>query len=317
MGANWGIRRSTRRLVLAAVVGCAVSMLFSAPALAQTVGVTQTTAPVVQQAAAPLTQAAAPVVQTAAPVGPTVAPVLQTGTTVVSTVAPVVQTAAPVVQQAAAPVVQTAAPVVQYAAGPALGAAAPLLRPAGQVTDSVGDPVRKVSPALNAAHGSLDPAATVAGSTEATVAGEEATAAGGSNDEVVVPTAALGERDAVTGRARSARDIGHRPPRVLSISTIPRVPVHAEGSSSDPTSAAGSRTTAVSPRRSAPEVPSGPFFGLFAAMAAALASGASLILVAALAAALVLAAPGLGRRLRLTLAPWPLPTALPSLERPG
>ena len=303
MGANWGIRRSTRRLVLAAVVGCTVSMLFSAPALAQTVGVTQTTAPVVQQAAAPLTQAAAPVVQTAAPVVPTVAPV--------------VQTAAPVVQQAAAPVVQTAAPVVQYAAGPALGAAAPLLRPAGQVTDTVGDPVRKVSPALNAAHGSLDPAATVAGSTEATVAGEEATAAGGSNDEVVVPTAALGERDAVTGRARSARDIGHRPPRVLSISTIPRVPVHAEGSSSDPTSAAGSRTTAVSPRRSAPDVPSGPFFGLFAAMAAALASGASLILVAALAAALVLAAPGLGRRLRPTLAPWPLPTALPSLERPG
>jgi hypothetical protein len=40
-------------------------------------------------------------------------------------------------------------------------------------------------------------------------------------------------------------------------------------------------------------------------------------LVAALVAALLVAVPGLSRRLRLELAPWPLPISLPSLERPG
>ena len=60
MDANWGIGRSTRRLLLVAAAGCAVSMFLSAPALAQTIGVQQAAAPVVQ-AAAPVTQAAAPV----------------------------------------------------------------------------------------------------------------------------------------------------------------------------------------------------------------------------------------------------------------
>jgi hypothetical protein len=47
-------------------------------------------------------------------------------------------------------------------------------------------------------------------------------------------------------------------------------------------------------------------------------SGAGIaILLAALAAGLFLAAPGLGRRLRPRLAPWPLPTLHLSLERPG
>jgi hypothetical protein len=73
---------------------------------------------------------------------------------------------------------------------------------------------------------------------------------------------------------------------------------------------------AVSPDTPAPNVPPGPI-GLLAAISAAFASSAALLFVAALAAAFLLVAPGLGRRLRPRLASRPLPIYLTSLERPG
>lgn len=80
----------------------------------------------------------------------------------------------------------------------------------------------------------------------------------------------------------------------------------------------GSRgTSAVRPSNSPmPTAPGGPPGALGSAFTSA-AAGALVIFLAALAAALLLAAPGLGRRLRPTLAPWPLPDPQLSLERPG
>jgi hypothetical protein len=65
-----------------------------------------------------------------------------------------------------------------------------------------------------------------------------------------------------------------------------------------------------------PDNPSGPLTALLSA-SASVGGGALVILLAALAAALSLAAPGLGRRLRPRLAPWPQPILHLSLERPG
>ena len=304
MDVNCGIQRSARRLLVATVAACAVSIGFSAPALAQSVGslpatggvdtgsvlssVTQITAPVAQSTTAPVVQSAAPVVQEAA--------------------APLVQSAAPV-HQAVALVVQAAAPVVQTAQ-PVLDVAAPVLEPAAPLGSSVTDTERAVSPTVTAGDASpVTHAATPP--VEATSTAEGRTAASGSHSQVV-PAAALVEHQA-------RRDVGGPAGRSLhasSIPTIPRAPLQADRPSSEHASGVGSGTTAVAARRPAPNIPRGPA-GFLGAVAAAFASGASLIFAAALAAALLLAAPGSGRRLRLEVASWPVPISLPSLERPG
>jgi hypothetical protein len=73
---------------------------------------------------------------------------------------------------------------------------------------------------------------------------------------------------------------------------------------------------AGSSRTPAPTGPWGPL-GSLTSVSAAPGSGAMLVFFAALAAIFLLAAPGVGRRLRPALAPWPLPLSLASLERPG
>ncbi len=78
----------------------------------------------------------------------------------------------------------------------------------------------------------------------------------------------------------------------------------------------GGTTASSSPRIPQPFAPGGPLSGLASASATA-GAGALVPLLAALAAALLLAAPGLGRRLRPGLAPWPQPILPLSLERPG
>lgn len=70
------------------------------------------------------------------------------------------------------------------------------------------------------------------------------------------------------------------------------------------------------PHAPLPDVPSGPLTALLSAFASG-TGGTLVILLAVLAATLFLAAPGLGRRLRLRLAPWPRPILHLSLERPG
>ena len=106
------------------------------------------------------------------------------------------------------------------------------------------------------------------------------------------------------------RDAGASAPR---LPILPSGPVDDVGRASP-----GSRgTSAVRPSNSPmPTAPGGPPGALGSAFTSA-AAGALVIFLAALAAALLLAAPGLGRRLRPTLAPWPLSNPQLSLERPG
>jgi hypothetical protein len=134
---------------------------------------------------------------------------------------------------------------------------------------------------------------------------------------VVYPTSEI-QAVAPTPRPRPAAARPPVPDAAASVgqtesSMWPGVASHAGDTSShrDPTASAPAR------RPSAPGAPpSGPL-GFLAAISAAFASSAALLYVAALAAALLPAAPGLSRRLRLGLAPWPLPIPLGSLERPG
>ena len=111
----------------------------------------------------------------------------------------------------------------------------------------------------------------------------------------------------------STRRALRAPLRVNSSSTLRGLPSVPSGGE-DATGTSAAATASPVPRDPVPFAPGSPLSGLASASASA---GAGALLLAALAATLLLAAPGLGRRLRPKLAPWPQPIPQLSLERPG
>jgi hypothetical protein len=105
-------------------------------------------------------------------------------------------------------------------------------------------------------------------------------------------------------------------PLVFGIVSPPTLPAPSYATTSTDGGSAASASRA--PRAPTTPTPGGPLGILSTAFASGTGGGALFVfLLAALAAALHLAAPGLGRRLRSALAPWPLPILELSLERPG
>ena len=347
MGEVCGRRRARRRLfvttgvVAFAAAGFAESALAQLPSAGQPVAqiteplagltqpvaqpIAQVTAPVAE-ATVPVTQVVQPVTQTAEPVVQQAAPVIQqTAEPVTASVQPVTQAAAPVLQ-AAQPVTEVAAPVLE-AAQPLVEVAAPVLELAQPVVDATTAPLQQLtSPLLETTSPLLELTAPVVGSSVprvemppvADVAAESATAqptstgatsfVAATNDPAGrAPAPAYGDAHSHPGRA--VRD----PASVLRQSLVgssltPRMVAAADGHKA-------SAAKLATPRPDDPSAPRGPL-GLLVEISATFGSSALLLLVAALAA-LFLAAPALGRWLRLRLARWPLPIPLPSLERPG
>jgi hypothetical protein len=304
------MRRSARRLGGMLAVVSAISLFSSAPALAQSLGsITQAAAPAVEQATAPVTQAAAPVTQAAAPVTQAAAPVAQAA-------APVVQAAAPVLQQATAPVAETVAPAVQ-AAAPVLASAAPVVKSATASTGALASTkvVAPAAPVLAGTTKTLDETTrplTAPSSDPQEPAGTPSAVdqppVSGSSTSAGLPPSNKAEVVQPRRERRQVASLGNAPPVV-------NAPLPGDAPTASSTGP-NRGTNATPPRKpwlpGLPDGPAGPVFS-----AAPLPGGSASIFVAALVAALLLAAPGLSRRLRLDTAPWPLPIALPSLERPG
>lgn len=355
MGGDRGIQGKRRRLLVAASFGAAA--LFAAePALAQlptadatatsapigtvtqsppVVAVVAPAAPVGGQGASPVTQAATPVAQAAssavAPVAAAAAPAVEA---VAPVVEPVAQTAAPVVR-AAQPVSETVTPVLEEAqpvldtAAAVVGVAEPVAEPVAEATSPVLETLRPVVEPTSSLSEGVTGAPLAKGSFPGgTSKGEEpmtSPAAPPTQLEAGVSEAAssasvsTGE-SATAGRAsselRQAQGVrGERrpatPPTFLAWAPTRDIlaPTHLGAPRAD------RNANATVPRR-APARPFGPL-GLLAAVSAGFASGGSSVFAVVIAAALLLAAPGLGRWLRPGKASWPLPIPLASLERPG
>lgn len=318
--------------------------------------VVEQVAPIVQEASKPvaavtqpLAQATAPVAQTAGSVASPAAPVVaQAVAPVAQAAAPVTQAATPAVAQVTAPVAQAVNPVVQQVAGPALTAVQPVVQPVLQAPAPV---LTSIEPVLEAAEPLTAPLLeATAPLLEATGPALEATAplletasqARMSSSPATVPSSASGAATVGDAAAQSTSTSvpGTAPPTLLAAIDSPRPsasrdteavvtgPSHGaiaaiEWSSPWPPSDVAPRdgrtrhtATAGSSRMPKPTGPSGPL-GFLASVSAAPGSGALLVFFAALAAIILVAAPGLGRRLRPDMAPWPLPITLASLERPG
>jgi hypothetical protein len=290
----------------------------------------------VQQTTAPLTaaaqQATAPVAPVAQVVQQTVTPVTtmvqQTAAPVVSTVE---QTTAPLVttvQQAAAPVLETTAPLLQTTA-PLVTTVdetlAPVLQPALETTQDVLAPV--VTTTQQALVPVADPlahsAAPLAGSVRQTTTpeGQAGRSDGGSTTApgVVAPVQADDLRP--TPAAPTAGGSASRTPSPIRLE-VQRTPIEVApwlGSTLEPglDSASGRHHATASPERlPGPSAPDG--HGGFSVSSAPGGSGSFFVpLFAVLAATLLLAAQGVGRRLRLTPTPPQLPILATSLERPG
>jgi hypothetical protein len=260
-----------------------------------------------------------PVAEVTSPVVQQVGPVLQqTAAPVLAAVEPVVQATAPILE-ATTPLLESTAPLLE-STGPLLESTGPLLGPAGSLsnsttgqilssgsspgtppTDTAVAPGSALPSAPAAAESTPSPITPVVATTPSEVAvfGDPSTAA-------VRPSM----RDRRSPVFRADRDatstFGYAFGKEYSAA---RPAVSTDGHRARP-------AKAVSPDKPAPNVPPGPI-GLLAAISAAFASSAALLFVAALAAAFLLVAPGLGRRLRPSLASRPLPIYLTSLERPG
>jgi hypothetical protein len=271
--------------------------------------VADTAAPVIK----PVAEAAAPV---AKPVTRTVAPVLR----------PVTRATAPVLQ-AVAPVLDAAAPILD-AASPLTNAAAPILDGTGTILGNGGGRSVGVG-ALLASTGSTA-RATVARKAEAPIIaigavptpGPEGAAA---SDPLTPAEGGLPSVVAPSSVPNPFLAPGFLPPRALELPPAQLPAVHAFPASPPDlgplggpgaTPVRGTEAVAGTPEVPWRRVPGGPLGPLSSAVASA-GAGAFPILLAALAAALFLAAPRLGRRLRPILAPWPLPIPHVSLERPG
>ena len=319
--------------------------------------VVEQAAPVVQEAAKPVAAVTQPIAQATAPVAQTAGSVASPGAPVVAqAVAPVAQLAAPVTQAAApavaqvtAPVAQAANPVVQPVAGPALTAVQPVVQPVLQATAPVLmsiEPVLAVvepvtAPLLEATAPLLETTGPALDVTAPLL--ETATQARLSPSPATVPSSAPASGAATVG------DTAAQPTSTSVSGTVP--PTRAAIDSPRPSASRDSEVVATGPSRGAtvsielsspwasaemaprdartrhtatagssrmpkPTGPSGPL-GFLTSVSAAPGSGALLVFFAALAAIIHVAAPGLGRRLRPAMAPWPLPITLASLERPG
>ena len=299
--------------------------------------VVEQVAPIVQEASKPaavtqpLAQATAPVAQTAGSVASPAAPVVaQAVAPVAQAAAPVTQAAAPAVAQVTAPVAQAVNPVVQPVAGPVLTSIEPVLEAAEPLTAPL---LEATAPLLEAAGPALEATAPLP---------ETATQARMSSSPATVPSPASGAASVGDAAAQSTSTSvpGTAPPTPLAASDSPR-PSASRDTEADVTGRShgaiaaiewsspwpppdvaprDGRTrhtaTAGSSRMPKPTGPSGPL-GFLTSVSAAPGSGALLVFFAALAAIILVAAPGLGRRLRPDMAPWPLPITLASLERPG
>jgi hypothetical protein len=330
MGGTCGIRRVQRRFFVATVVLFA-GLFASEPALAQlplgssptaaaptggspvgTVTQVVPTGQVAEQVAPIVGEAAKPVAAVTQPVAQATAPVAQVAT-------PGPKAAEPVLAQTA-PVLESVQPLVEPLASPVVEAAAPLLGATAPVMETTAPPLDATTPARRAS------APTRHGATSEPGAASSGTP---TSSEGVVSEAAPTGADIPT--------LLTSPPSDTRAAAPPeRLEVHGR-SLRDSTWAAGDRgpsdgwqTTftayrdgrgthtakAGTPRAPSPTEPGG-LLGFLAAVSAAFASSGALLFFAALAAIILVAAPGLGRRLRPPLAPWPLPIPLPSLERPG
>jgi hypothetical protein len=282
-------------------------------------------APVV--AAAPVAQAAAP---PTAPDAEAAAPVVEAAATAAQAVA---QTAAPVEQ-----VVREATQATQPAVDEVAQTASETLQPATETAAAV---TRTTVPEATKAAGKIAKRATevvtTAARTATTATGEQRSLEAPARvpvaaEPVAVPTIDELRPSTPTPSAGSQETDLHAPattdvtsPSVTTkVSGAPRnraagVPIGSSAPATGPdiTIARGEDTRQSSrsgPRL--PDVPSGPLQALLHASASG-GAGALVLLLAALAGALFVAAPGLGRWLRPRLAPWPQPIPHLSLERPG
>jgi len=330
-GSHFGWRR-----LLLAIGATSVLAAVGAPAALADVGLPgPTTAPPTAPAAESPTTAAAeltvPVEQTVAqvatPAAPeTAAPAQQ------PTIPSLTDTAHKAVEEPVQTATQAAAPLVESGST----AAAPVLEPASQVaapvvgkpqtsvqeslevvTDAVAPLVEQVAesaaPIAASAERALETLAPLTGDSAHLEAGVVATAPPNVSPSSVSPT-----RPAAAGSVRSPSSdlvaFGNRGSHVTELPNLPSA--LAVGLAVAPSNGNAPMSPTQRPHVPLPDFPPEPLTEVFSASASA-GVGALMILLAALAAALFLAAPGLGRRLRPRLASWPQPSPHLSLERPG
>jgi hypothetical protein len=243
------------------------------------------------------------------------------------------QTAAPTPTQAAETLAQTTAPVLEPVRQAQLlpGTAETI----EAVTESVVEPVAETLPVAEAAtqpllrqtrstldsvieatapaHGALDVATdaprTASAPVEETVAAprEEQAIVEAVSERPVARTPDSSDRDELTTSPRRAPGVPLASPAPSDFSALPSLTGADLG---------GAKASPSLPSAPAPFAPGAPLSG-FASASAAAGAGVFALLLAALAGALIMAAPGLGRRLRPGLAPGPQPIPQLSLERPG
>lgn len=301
--------------------------------------VAEQAAPIVGEAAKPVAAVTEHVAEETAPAREVAAPVTAP---VAQAAAPVTQAAAPVVAQVATPVTNAAEPVLEQTARvlesvqPLADAAAPVADPAQPVVEPVTTPLAEVvTPVIETTMPLLDSTSSALRTSAPAqhIAAPEPSAAGtgtATSTEGVVPEPAPGGRSAIpelltrppadtrTAAARERIAGPDQPLRDSRWAAGDRGPSNTWRATF--TAPGHGRTThtakASASRAPSPTEPSGPI-GFLAAVSATFASSGALILFAAVAAFIIVAAPGLGRRFRPAMAPWPQPTPLPSLERPG
>jgi cell wall-associated NlpC family hydrolase len=334
MSANCGMRRARRLLLLTALTALG-SLVLSAPAFAEggltsiVGGALPETGTSLDQAVDDNLEAAAPILDTASPVVDTASPVLDAATPVVEATKPVVQETTAPVLQAAAPVLDAAAPVLETTA-PVLETTSTLTAPVLDTTSTLTAPVLETTSTLTAPVTESISEATAptfgAGSTADSEGGagttpEMAPGLSSDVDTAVATEQAVGATGSSTLAASSSRR--GLPQRIGRHSTDPRPsPLGTPSFDTWSSAVATARESGGRPEMSAkapgtpnrhwPSVPSAP-----SSVAAGLFGGGGLLVLGALAAILLLTAPGMGRRLRLVLVSPPLSVALPSLERPG
>ena len=283
----------------------------------------------VDTAATTVNQAVAPVADTAqrtvddvaATANQAVTPLARTAETTAQTV---LQTAEPVVTQLvdSAGTATSSLPIAGGVVGPVVGGpdivVDDTLSGAGTTVDAVQPVIGDAARTTSTASGLLSPASTPPQAAQAEAASVlEPPAARGPttvNDTFETGAAPVWATTSPSPQPLRPTPRDFQTPRIpwpgVSI-TLPSAPV----GDLDVTPRGGMAMSSHS-HAPLPDIPSGPLTTLLSASASA-GGGALVILLAALAAALSLAAPGLGRRLRPALAPWPQPILQLSLERPG
>jgi hypothetical protein len=315
MGASCG-KRSARRLLLLIAVAAFGSLILAAPAFAQG-GLASLANTVLPETGSSLDNAvdddlaaAAPILDTATPVADAAAPVLDAA-------APVVEAADPVVQKTTAPVLQTAAPVLDGVA-PVLETTTSVVQAATTVTAPVTQPVSDLTASTLETVDEVAQAPDVASTGPDSTAVEAARTANGDVGAAVDTDRAGSSRGyGASAAAPRGRDHGRNVGNSATYSqssqlTIPAVDPWSPAPAASASRPAASAKAPGAPSPHGPSVPAPP-----SSISAGSFGGGALFGLAALGALLLLAAPGMSRRLRLMLALPPLPVALSPLERPG